>query len=65
MAAVGFSSGVLLTTLVADDDAVHPPKFPWSHRGPFSALDHMRFLYSGVTTHSLSFSMSVSLSILV
>jgi ubiquinol-cytochrome c reductase cytochrome c1 subunit len=40
VAAAGFGSGLLITTFIADEDALHPPKFPWSHNGPFSALDH-------------------------
>ncbi|XP_003391337.1 PREDICTED: cytochrome c1, heme protein, mitochondrial-like [Amphimedon queenslandica] len=40
LAAAAFGSGVVLTSLVASDDAVHPPKYPWDHKGVFSALDH-------------------------
>ena len=42
VAAAGFGTGLLLTTVSAADLELHPPHFPWSHGGPFSALDHHR-----------------------
>ena len=45
MAAAGLGTGLLLTTVSAADLELHPPSFPWSHNGPFSALDHRRCVY--------------------
>ena len=42
MAAGGLGMGYLFVSLSAAELELHPPKYPWSHGGPFSALDHMR-----------------------
>eukprot|EP00731_Ephydatia_muelleri_P026233 Em0018g333a len=40
VAAGGLGAGYLFTVLSATDLELHPPQYPWSHSGPFSALDH-------------------------
>ena len=42
VAAGGLGAGYLLVSLSAGELELHPPHFPWSHNGPFSALDHQR-----------------------
>ena len=41
MAAGGLGMGYLFVSLSAAELELHPPQYPWSHGGPFSALDHM------------------------
>jgi ubiquinol-cytochrome c reductase cytochrome c1 subunit len=38
--ATGLGMGLVFSSLSAEGLQIHPPKYPWSHRGPFSALDH-------------------------
>ena len=41
LAAGGLATGYLLQPNVkAADLELHPPHFPWVHKGPFSSLDH-------------------------
>lgn len=40
VAAGGLGSGFLLSMVAAEGEELHPPKYPWSHNGPFSAVDH-------------------------
>ena len=41
LAAGGLATGYILQPNVhAVDLELHPPHFPWLHKGPFSALDH-------------------------
>ena len=40
--ATGLGMGLVFSSLSAEGLQIHPPKYPWSHRGPFSALDHAR-----------------------
>lgn len=44
MAAGGLGMGYLFVSLSAAELELHPPQYPWSHGGPFSALDHMRYI---------------------
>lgn len=30
------------------DEGLHPPKFPWSHNGPFDSFDHARCVVESV-----------------
>ena len=40
--ASGLGMGLMFSSLSAEELHLHPPKYPWTHRGPFSALDHTR-----------------------
>ena len=46
VAAGGLAAGYILQPEVyAEELELHPPKFPWTHRGAFSSLDHARYGY--------------------
>lgn len=48
LAAGGAGLAVALHTAVsASDLELHPPSYPWSHRGLLSSLDHTRWVCSG------------------
>lgn len=41
LAAGGLATGYLLQPSVnANELELHPPHFPWAHKGAFSSLDH-------------------------
>ncbi len=42
VAASGLGVGLALTTLMAEEQVLHPPQYPWTHGGVVSALDHER-----------------------
>ena len=42
VAAAGLVTGYSAVSLAAAEFELHPPKYAWSHRGLFSALDHQR-----------------------
>ena len=43
VAAAGVVAGYSLVSISAADLELHPPKYPWNHKGLFSALDHQRY----------------------
>ena len=46
LAAGGFATGYILQPSVgAAELELHPPHFPWDHRGFLSSLDHARYAH--------------------